>query len=81
MLDAPSTVATLTAREARPDLPVIAGEGAEDRVQEALTPSPPPGPLAPSRLRGMVLIGERRWDLVLDRDQRGHASRGGAGRR
>ena len=70
MLDALGhRVATLTAREARPDLPVIAGEGAEDRVQEALTLFAAARPLAP-RLRGMVLIGERRWDLVLDRDQR-----------
>ena len=70
MLDALGhRVATLTAREARPDRPVIAGEGAEDRVQEALTLFAAARPLAP-RLRGMVLIGERRWDLVLDRDQR-----------
>jgi cell division protein FtsQ len=27
------------------------------------------GPLLP-RLRGLVRMGERRWDLVLDRDQR-----------
>ncbi|MCT8329393.1 cell division protein FtsQ/DivIB [Albidovulum sediminis] len=70
MLDARGhRVATLTAREARPDLAVIAGEGAEDRVPEALTLLAAARPLAP-RLRGLVLMGERRWDLVLDRDQR-----------
>lgn len=70
MLDAKGhRVATLTAREARPDLAVIAGEGAEDRVPEALTLLAAARPLAP-RLRGLVFMGERRWDLVLDRDQR-----------
>ncbi|MCV2869141.1 cell division protein FtsQ/DivIB [Defluviimonas sp. WL0002] len=70
MLDAQGhRVATLTARDARPDLAVIAGEGAEDHVQDALVLIAHARPLAP-RLRGLILVGERRWDLVLDRDQR-----------
>lgn len=70
MLDAEGhRVATLTAREARPDLAVIAGDGAAEHVQEALTLLAQARPLAP-RLRGLVLVGGRRWDLVLDRDQR-----------
>lgn len=62
-------VATLTSREARADLPVIAGQGADAAVPEALRLLAAAAPLAP-RLRGLVRIGERRWDLVLDRDQR-----------
>ena len=62
-------VATLIARESRPDLPLIAGEGAEAHVPEALALLAAAGPIL-KRARGLVRIGERRWDLVLDRDQR-----------
>jgi len=62
-------VATLLDRAARPDLAVIAGEGAEDGVAEALTILAAASPLQ-SRIRGLVRRGERRWDLVLDRNQR-----------
>lgn len=62
-------VATLLDRAARPDLAVIAGEGAEDGVAEALAILAAASPLQ-SRIRGLVRRGERRWDLVLDRDQR-----------
>ena len=62
-------VATLIDRAARPDLPVIAGQGADDHVAEALTIFAATGPLGP-RVRGLVWIGERRWDVVLDRGQR-----------
>jgi len=62
-------VATLTARADRADLPVIAGEGAEVAVVEALALFAEAGPLA-KRLRGLERVGERRWDLVLDGDQR-----------
>ena len=62
-------VATLIDRAARPDLPVIAGQGADDHVAEALTIVAATGPLGP-RVRGLVWIGERRWDVVLDRGQR-----------
>lgn len=62
-------VATLLDRAARPELPVIAGEGADAHVDEALQLFAAAGPLGP-RVRGLIRIGERRWDVVLDRDQR-----------
>ena len=62
-------VAGLVARADRPDLPLVAGEGAERAMPEALDLFDAAGPLTP-RVRGLVRIGERRWDLVLDRDQR-----------
>lgn len=62
-------VADLLSRADRPDLPVIAGEGADKATEEALQLVAAAGPLT-NRLRGLVRIGERRWDLVLDRDQR-----------
>ncbi|MEO9782435.1 MAG: cell division protein FtsQ/DivIB [Sedimentitalea sp.] len=52
-----------------PDLAVIAGDGADDVVPEALTLIQAAAPLG-DRLRGLVRVGERRWDVVLDRDQR-----------
>lgn len=70
MLDATGhRVATLLDRAARPDLPVIAGEGAEANVAEALAILKAAEPIRP-RVRGLVRVGERRWDVVLDRDQR-----------
>jgi cell division protein FtsQ len=62
-------VAAATSRHARPDLPLIAGEGANERVREALELLQAAAPLG-ERLRGLVRMGERRWDVVLDRDQR-----------
>lgn len=62
-------VAGLVARSDRPDLPLIAGHGADLATPEALDLIAAAGPLAP-RIRGLVRVGERRWDLVLDRDQR-----------
>lgn len=53
----------------RPDLMVIAGEGAEPDVKEALDLYRAAAPLG-GRLRGIVRLGERRWDVVLDRKQR-----------
>jgi cell division protein FtsQ len=70
MLDAGGhRVATLLDRVARPDLPVIAGEGAETNVAEALAILKAAEPIQ-ARVRGLVRVGERRWDVVLDRDQR-----------
>jgi cell division protein FtsQ len=57
------------ARTARGDLPLIAGAGAEARIDEALKLFAAAAPLS-SRMRGLVRMGERRWDLVLDRGQR-----------
>ncbi len=62
-------VATLLDRSARPDLPVIAGEGADARVAEALEILDAARPIH-ARIRGLVRVGERRWDIVLDRGQR-----------
>lgn len=52
-----------------PELPLIVGEGANTRVTEALDLAAAAKPLI-ARLRGLVRMGERRWDVVLDRDQR-----------
>jgi len=52
-----------------PELPLIVGDGANVRVDEALDLAQAAEPLA-DRLRGFVRMGERRWDVVLDRDQR-----------
>lgn len=62
-------VAGLVARSDRPDLPLIAGEGADLAAPEALALFEAAGPLTP-RIRGLVRMGNRRWDVVLDRDQR-----------
>lgn len=53
----------------RPDLPLIAGRGAGAHVKEALDLYRAAAPLG-TRLRGIVRMGERRWDIVLDREQR-----------
>ncbi|MCX7300547.1 MAG: cell division protein FtsQ/DivIB [Rhodobacterales bacterium] len=53
----------------RADLPLIAGDGAKDRIIEALALFNAAQPIA-DRVRGLVRMGERRWDMVLDRDQR-----------
>ncbi|MEO5616045.1 MAG: cell division protein FtsQ/DivIB, partial [Cypionkella sp.] len=62
-------VAGLSARADRADLPLVAGEGADAAMPEALAIFDTARPIAP-RVRGLIRVGERRWDLVLDRDQR-----------
>ena len=62
-------VAVIKSRMARPDLPLLAGAGAEKYVPEALELLATAAPVS-KRIRGLVRMGERRWDLVLDRDQR-----------
>lgn len=62
-------VGFIAARAEYPDLPLIAGEGADDHVAEAQRLFAAAKPLG-DRLRGLVRVGERRWDVVLDRDQR-----------
>ncbi len=59
----------IASRAAQADLPLIAGEGADQVVGEALTLIRAAHPLG-ARLRGLVRMGNRRWDVVLDRDQR-----------
>lgn len=60
-------IAALFARDEYPALPLVAGEGADDAVGEALAIVDAMGPLSP-RLRGLVRVGARRWDVVLDRE-------------
>ncbi|MBK0327317.1 cell division protein FtsQ/DivIB [Rhodobacteraceae bacterium F11138] len=70
MLDATGAyIDDLLRRTDRMDLPLIAGDGADRAVDEALRLLATAKPLG-QRLRGLVRIGERRWDVVLDRDQR-----------
>ncbi|WP_316015535.1 cell division protein FtsQ/DivIB [Roseobacter sp. HKCCA0434] len=56
-------------RDTLPDLPLIVGRGADAHVAEAVSLAQAAGPLAP-RITGLVRIGERRWDVVLDRGAR-----------
>lgn len=63
------SVRDLARRMDRPDLPLVAGQGATEHVPEALDLYQAAGPLG-ERLRGVVRVGNRRWDIVLDRDQR-----------
>ena len=62
-------VSSLAARADRADLPLLAGQGAHEAVPEALQLLGLANPIAP-RIRGLLRVGERRWDIVLDRDQR-----------
>lgn len=61
-------VAEIDGRGRRPDLPLIAGDGADRAVPEALALLAEARPVG-ERIRGLVRRGERRWDLVLDREQ------------
>lgn len=61
-------VAPASRRSAHTELPLIAGDGAESNVGEALALFDASGPLGP-RVRGLVRIGQRRWDVALDRGQ------------
>ncbi|NIZ12932.1 cell division protein FtsQ/DivIB [Phaeobacter sp. HF9A] len=62
-------VAELGQRSLHPELPLIAGRGADEHAPEALRLFAAARPLG-TRLRGLVRVGERRWDVVLDRNQR-----------
>lgn len=62
-------VAELGHRSLHSDLPLIAGNGADAHVEEAMQLYSVARPLG-QRLRGLVRVGERRWDVVLDRGQR-----------
>ncbi|WP_269844502.1 cell division protein FtsQ/DivIB [Acidimangrovimonas sediminis] len=61
-------VAGLVDRAARSDLPLIAGEGADKAVPQALALLNAAGALR-ARIRGLIRVSERRWNVVLDRDQ------------
>lgn len=62
-------VSRIAFRSDYPHLPLIAGDGANEHVNEALELVRIAKPLG-ARLRGVVRMGARRWDIVLDRDQR-----------
>ena len=62
-------VASIGVRSDRGDLPLVVGEGAKDNVIEALAVFAA-GDAISKRTRGLLRVGERRWDVVLDRDQR-----------
>ena len=62
-------VAQAKTRQLHAEMPLMAGAGAENHVAEALALYSAAGPLA-QRMRGVVRVGERRWDVVLDRGQR-----------
>jgi len=62
-------VSALDRRQSRADLPLITGEMADQATAEALALVDAARPIS-HRLRGLARIGGRRWDLVLDRDQR-----------
>lgn len=58
------SIARVTSRAARPDLPVMTGDGAASHVAQALDILQAARPLGQD-IRGLVRMGERRWDLVL----------------
>lgn len=62
-------IATAPARIARPDLPLVAGDGAPDAAAEALALFAAAGPMA-GEVRGLVRVGERRWDALLEGGQK-----------
>lgn len=62
-------IAALFRRGEFAGLPLVVGEGADGAVEEALALVAALGPLKP-RLRGLVRVGQRRWDVVLDHGQR-----------
>lgn len=56
----------LEARVARRDLPLVSGQGADAAIAEALAIHRAAGPVK-KNLYAVARIGDRRWDLVLDR--------------
>ena len=52
----------------RPTLPLIAGDGANLKIDEALHILKTAEPIK-DRVRGLLRVGDRRWDLVLNRAQ------------
>ena len=58
----------LISRLDRADLPLTAGPGVEGNIPQALEIFRKLSPIA-GRVRGLMRVGERRWDVVLDRNQ------------
>ena len=69
LVDREGVVVGVTERSSRADLPLVVGKGADTVVPEAQEIFSAARPIS-DRVRGLVRVGERRWDLVLDRDQR-----------
>ena len=64
-----SELGGLGERSDRPDLPLIVGDGADEDVATALRLVAAAGPIAPV-MRGLVRVGGRRWDVVVEGDRR-----------
>jgi len=62
-------IQNIMARADRSDLPLITGDGARDVLDEGLEIYRVAGPLR-LRMRGLVRMGERRWDVILEGGQR-----------
>ncbi len=58
----------LVSRLERPDLPLITGVGVQDHTAQALEIFNKLSPIS-GRVRGLMRVGERRWDVILDRNQ------------
>lgn len=70
LIDAEGAMTGMIAeRGVRSDLPLIAGDGAHEAIGEALALFAAAAPVAP-RVRGLVRMGERRWDMILEDDVR-----------
>jgi cell division protein FtsQ len=61
-------IQSVTNRRDHKDLPLLTGPGARGAVSQAILLDEIAEPLD-HRMRGLVRIGDRRWNLVLDRDQ------------
>ena len=62
-------VRTVASRQVHKELPLIAGAGADAHVAQALSLFHAARPLA-KRIRGLVYVGGRRWDVMLDKGQK-----------
>lgn len=62
-------VRTVASRQDHKELPLIAGAGADAHVAQALSLFHAAQPLA-KRIRGLVYVGGRRWDVMLDKGQK-----------
>lgn len=60
-------IGAVSSRIVYPELPLLVGPGAPAAVGEALALLEAAPSLRP-RIRGLARVGERRWDLVLERD-------------
>lgn len=62
-------IQSIAARADRPDLPLVTGDGARENLAEGLALYATAGPLR-DQMRGVVRMGERRWDVILESGQR-----------